>query len=126
MSSCKKLILAGYGVVAVCLILFGLVPCILHTDKTYVGQEVFLSEEAYQTFKVDIKERVYKDNLILDTFDVLASEPPIIVHFSVTVPYNYVFPYGISWPDSSILWLSTGLLAILCLSPIVPIYALWR
>ena len=87
--------------IMVCLIavfLLGLnyyvIPDVYHKDTFYNGQEVFLSQESYEAFKGDVKLRVYEDNLKLQSFDVLASEPPIIVNFSVSVPYDYEFPYG--------------------------------
>ena len=69
-------------------------PLMLEKDYTYRSQEVFLSVEDFENFKHDLKLMVYEDNLKLNSFDVLASDPPIIVNFSIDVPHNYEFPYG--------------------------------
>ena len=92
---------------------FGLIaPSVQHTNNIYGGQKVFLSQEAYEVFKSDVKNRVYGDNLGLNSFDVLASEPPIIVNFSITVPYDYEFPYGES-QDPNLDWILITALALI-------------
>ena len=88
------LILVFCVTVLVCSIVFGMIPYIAHADVTYSGQEVYLTQEEFEQFKADLKTRIYSDNLKLEFFDVLASEPPIIVNFKVLVPYTYDMPYG--------------------------------
>ena len=43
---------------------------------------------------MDVKTRIANDDLTLNDYSVIASEPPIIVKYSVTVPFDYTFPYG--------------------------------
>jgi len=93
-SHLKGIVLVACFLVTICFIYFLVVPDVQHADSTYSGQEVFLTQQSYDTFKSDIKARVYEDNLTLGSFNVLASEPPIIVSFGITTPYNYEFPYG--------------------------------
>ena len=90
----KKVIMGLCIVAWVCVIVFLIVPGIQHTDSTYSGQDIFWSERKYETFKQNVKERIAADNLRVNDFSVIASEPPIIVNYSITVPYDYVFPYG--------------------------------
>ena len=91
----KKLSIGILGTVAaICLAVFFIIPFVAQAGIVYGGQEVFPTQEDYEEFKQDFKYRIYEDDLKLDTFDVLASEPPIIVNFAVTVPYNYDMPYG--------------------------------
>ena len=94
MKTWKGVVLAIGILSTIFLSVFGIVPSFLHTDSTYKGQETFLSQQSYDTFKADVKMRIYEDNLTLESFDVLASEPPIIVNFEVVTPYDYNFPYG--------------------------------
>ena len=57
----------------------------------YAGQEVFYSEDAYNTFK----NAIVQYDATLQSSTVLSSEPPIIVDFDVIIPdKNLVFPYG--------------------------------
>ena len=96
------------------IVVFLVIPWIEERDSIYKGQEVFLTQQAYEDFKADVKDRVYEDNLGLKSFDVLASEPPIIVSFSVVVPYDYEFPYGEShFHDND--WLLIGMVSVFAL-----------
>lgn len=56
----------------------------------YSGKEAFQSQESYSLFK----EEVIKAGSNWKTMEVLASEPPIIVKFSINTPKEYEFPYG--------------------------------
>ena len=101
----------------ICVVVFGIVPYVAYMDVSYEGQEVFLIQENFETFKDDFKYMVYEDSLKLGDFDVLASEPPIIVNFEVTVPYSYDFPYGNTQDRISnvILAATLSFLAVFCL-----------
>lgn len=91
----KKGLIIGLCIVGyVCLVLFLIIPHLANMDVTYEGQEVFLTQQEFEDFKGGFKMLVYEDGLRLESFDVLASEPPIIVNFEVTVPYDYYMPYG--------------------------------
>lgn len=93
--SSKVIVTLGLGIAAtVLLIALVIIPYVAHTDIEYKGQMTFLTQEDFEKFKYDLKMRVYNDDLKLGSFDVLSSEPPIIVNFQVVVPYNYDMPYG--------------------------------
>ena len=66
-------ILAGYG------------------QDTYGGVIVANTEEEYSQFKQELADTPI---LAINELDTLSSSPPIIVNFSIEVPYGYQFPYG--------------------------------
>jgi len=77
-------LLLSLGIFLVC---FGTMAVPTH----YMGQEVFSSEDAYNTFK----NAIVQCDATLQSSTVLSSEPPIIVNFDVIIPdKNLVFPYG--------------------------------
>ena len=90
----KKFIMIVCFVAWVCCIVFAIVPLVTTVPSTYEDQVVFYSEQTYLDFKQDVKGLIANDYLQVNTFDVIASEPPIIVKFSITVPHDYNFPYG--------------------------------
>lgn len=57
----------------------------------YSGKEVFYTEVEYSQFKEAVGQ---KDVEIMDVL-VLSSDPPIVVEFNVSVPYDRAFDYGI-------------------------------
>lgn len=90
----KGIILSLCTAACICLIVFGFVPSILEAPSIYEGQIAFSTEQEYHNFKDDVKTRAAEGELKLNNFSVLSSELPIIVAFSVEVPYDYDFPYG--------------------------------
>ncbi|KKL64407.1 hypothetical protein LCGC14_2165350 [marine sediment metagenome] len=115
----KKVIIGLCITAWVCITIFGVTPSVLHMDSTYADQDIFWSEQKYEIFKQDVKERVAVDGLKVNNFDVIASEPPIIVNYSITVPYDYAFPYGESTSHDSdafliiMVSLATGMFLIM-------------
>ena len=71
-----------------------IIPQALHSLDRYSGTSIFNTEQEYNEFKLDLKNRITEGPVVLDNYSVLASEPPIIVKFEVKVPYDYDFPYG--------------------------------
>lgn len=112
----KHLVFSALIVIFVLLVVFVIIPEAFQSDTTYSGQEVFLTVETFEEFKQDLKMRVYEDNLGLDSFDVLASDPPIIVSFEVTVPHDYDLPYGAPF-------MSRGVHTFLCVLLVIGIAA---
>ena len=78
-----------------------IIPRALHNLDRYSGTSIFNTEQEYNEFKLDLKNRITEGPVVLDNYSVLASEPPIIVKFEVKVPYDYDFPYGKIYPDNS-------------------------
>jgi len=115
----KKVIMGLCIVAWVCIIVFVITPEVRHADARYTSQDIFWSEQKYEIFKQDVKERVAVDGLKVNNFDVIASEPPIIVNYSITVPYDYAFPYGESTSHDSdafliiMVSLATGMFLIM-------------
>ena len=80
----------------VCLVIFVIVPKIIHTDSTYTGEETFPSQAAYEDFKSNFDDAVYRSGAEIVSYNALTSESQVEVSYSVGVPYNYDFPYGVS------------------------------
>jgi len=78
-----------------------IIPQALHSLDRYSGTSIFNTEQEYNEFKLDLKNRITEGPVVLDNYSVLASEPPIIVKFEVKVPYDYDFPYGKIHSDNS-------------------------
>jgi hypothetical protein len=57
---------------------------------TYIGKETFRTEQEYTVFK----EAVSNSTVSIESIQSLASVPPIVVNFQLTVPRDEVFPYG--------------------------------
>jgi len=53
---------------------------------TVHSQVVFDSEARYEAFKAELKSYVVDHDLQVNDFDVIASEPPIIVSYSLQIP----------------------------------------
>jgi hypothetical protein len=83
-------------------------------SDTYSGKEVFNSEAEYTKFK----QALVEDNVRWATgnIQVLSSDPPIIVKYSVEVDKGQIFPYG-NYSDER--------LTMLILMPIVLIFILF-
>ena len=116
-------------VVWVCFIIFVIVPKISHIDSTYTGQETFQSQAAYENFKSDFDDAVYHSGAEIISYSVLTSEPNTIVDYSVDVPYNHDFPYGVSTTHAfdwlAILILSLMSAAIVVLPAVNIFYFKW-
>ena len=112
-----------------CLIIFVIVPKIIHTDSTYAGEETFPSQAAYEDFKSNFDDAVYRSGAEVNSCNVLTSEPNTIIDYSVDVPYNYDFPYGVSTTHDfdwlAILILSLMSSAIVVLPAIDIFYLKW-
>lgn len=113
----------------VCLIIFVIVPKISHRDSTYTGQETFESQAAYENFKSNFDDAVYHSGAEVNSYSVLTSEPNTVIDYSVDVPYNYDFPYGVSTTHAfdwlAILILSLMSSAIVVLPAIDIFYLKW-
>lgn len=59
-------------------------------DVFYSGDVVFATEDAY----VNFKEYLMKTEVEITDIQILASEPPIWVRYSVSVPRSWDFPYS--------------------------------
>ena len=67
---------------------------IIHSCKTspeveYSGQVVFNTEKDYSTFKVYLAQ----PEVTINDIQVLASEPPILVKYDITIPRSMEFLY---------------------------------
>lgn len=65
------------------------------TTETYRVSEqvVFSSEESYEAFKADFKSFVVTNDAGVMDYSVVASEPPIIVKYSISVPLEVPPPF---------------------------------
>lgn len=79
----------------VCFVIF-VIAYISHMDSNYTGQETSQSQVAYENFRSDFESAVSHSGAEINSYSVITSEPHIIVDYSVDVPYNYDFPYGVS------------------------------
>ena len=75
----------------------------------YGGKAVFSSVGEYQVFK----EAVASEEVDIKSLDVLSSDPPIVVSFSVVVPRGSSFEFG-EKSDKSVT-MGVGLLAFFLL-----------
>ncbi len=81
----------GVGIVFILVGLLGVIASSLDLPPdTYIGKEVFQTEESY----VQFKESVGRTGVEINKLETLASNPPIIVSFSVDVEKGIDFPYG--------------------------------
>lgn len=99
------------------LIVIGLaIGLILHYNSVqsydYSGKCIFNTVQEYSTFK----EHVGNPNVSISGVDVLSSEPPIVVTFSVSTPHDYHFPYGDK--QQLTLW-------PLMIVSLIPLLAIW-
>ena len=84
-----------------------------HDDRLYSGKEVFFTQEEYTTFKIEVA----KKEVAVEKTYILSSDTPIIVDFTVRVPYDHNFPYGRNTGSAGvwILWmLVPGAIAMVC------------
>ena len=95
----------------VCLVIFVVVPLVTHRDSIYTGQEAFQSQVAYESFKSGFENAVHHSGAELDYYNDPTSEHNITVSYSVHVPYNYDFPYGVS-TTHALDWLAILLLSL--------------
>lgn len=122
MSTKNKLIISIGVVCVVLLAVFWIVPGVKHTDSTYTGQIIFTTTEEFESFKSTFKQEVLDKDLKVNSFDVIASEPPIIVNFDVGgVAYDDSFPFGYTTShsyDAIILTLFIAFASLLIFLPL--------
>ena len=70
------------------------IPWALATPDEYSGQEVFNTTDEYKQFKKVIIDSGASWSSSGHKLETLASDPPIIVAFNVSVPQDSYFPYG--------------------------------
>lgn len=77
-------------VVAICVFVLLVVPAVMTSPLQYTGKVVFESESEYSQFKVAVGH----PDVDINEIDVLSSDPPIVVRFDISTPYNMDFNYG--------------------------------
>lgn len=90
----KKIIFIAIFVVVIgVLVGVGIPQIVTKTDDTYSGKIVFNSEDEYSQFKQALIQ--YDATWQNDQMQVLSSEPPIIVQYTVSISRDKTFPYGV-------------------------------
>ena len=95
----------------VCLVIFVIVPLVAHRDSIYTGQEAFQSQAAYENFKSSFESAIGDSGAEVNYYRDTTSEHNITVNYTVHVPYNYDFPYGVS-TSHALDWLVILLLSL--------------
>lgn len=86
-----KVIIAIIGLVIVVVVgIIGGRYAYQHDGRLYSGKETFLTQVEYTTFKMEVA----REEVAVETMYALSSDVPIVVDFTVQVPYDYNFPYG--------------------------------
>ena len=80
------------------LFIIGLISACDH-DVSYVGTEVFTTEEQYTQFKTVYASALQDDKIGMfqpsfNYINALSSDPPIVVNFDLSADVDYFFPYG--------------------------------